>query len=77
MGGEPCENAPARFAIAKSGKMAYLRTAVTFFRGRQFPIGKVLRKRVRIFYLVCENGPKIPLGTCFIDLQVGIVQTGG
>ena len=30
-----------------------------------------------MLYLVCENELKIPLGTCFIEMQVETVQTGG
>ena len=53
--------------------MPYLRTAVTFFRCRLSEIRKLWQKRCML-YLVCENGPKIPVGTCFVDLQGQPVQ---
>ena len=37
-------------------------------------IRQLWQKRACMLYLVCENGPKIPVGTCFIDLQGKPVQ---
>ena len=37
-------------------------------------IRKLRQKRLCMLYLVCENGPKIPVGTCFFDLQGKPVQ---
>ena len=72
-----CEKAPPSYERVKSVKMAYLSTAVTFFWSRQFPIGKVLWKCMCMLYLMCENEPKIPFPTCFIDVQDGTVHKGG
>ena len=69
-----CQKALPSYEWVKSVKMAHLSTAITFFWCRQFPIRKVLQKCVWMLYLVCENGLKIPVGTCFIDLQGKPVQ---